>query len=242
MKAANYTDFKQGLLTLIESPPPLSVYFFIARPGEAPSGSKSVLKLLLGRKAGPALRIVTCKDMISPPRVPCSKVVQTIQEFTLRRLVTQKWVAADLSIVRSLDQDRQSAMKILFRYSLFAVFAMVLNLVSQELSLLVYSGSLSLYVAIGVGTGVGLVSKYFLDKLYIFNLETEDWSDDLGRFVAYSVTGVFTTLVFWGFELSFELFFGTKPARYLGAVIGLTIGYLLKYQLDKRYVFPDRVV
>ncbi|MBT8146450.1 MAG: GtrA family protein [Gammaproteobacteria bacterium] len=131
-------------------------------------------------------------------------------------------------------------MKILIRYSLFAVIAMVLNLASQELSLLVYSGPLALYVAILAGTGVGLVSKYFLDKLYIFNLQTQDWTDDLNRFIAYSVTGVVTTLIFWGFELSFEMIFATKQARYLGAVIGLTIGYLLKYQLDKRYVFSDK--
>jgi len=133
-------------------------------------------------------------------------------------------------------------MKILFRYSLFAAIAIVLNLVGQELVLMIYSGPLALYLAILAGTGVGLVSKYFLDKLFIFNLQTKGWSDDLNRFVAYSVTGVFTTLLFWGFELSFELIFATKQARYLGAVIGLTIGYLLKYQLDKRYVFMDRGV
>lgn len=130
----------------------------------------------------------------------------------------------------------------MIRYALFAVVAMALNLASQELSLLVYSGPLTLYVAILAGTGVGLVSKYFLDKLFIFNLQTKDWTDDLNRFIAYSVTGVLTTLIFWGFELSFEVIFATKQARYLGAVIGLSIGYLLKYRLDKRYVFLDRVM
>jgi len=154
----------------------------------------------------------------------------------------QKSKPADLFIMRSLEQDQQPIMKILFRYSLFAAIAIVLNLVGQELVLMIYSGPLALYLAILAGTGVGLVSKYFLDKLFIFNLQTKGWSDDLNRFVAYSVTGVFTTLLFWGFELSFELIFATKQARYLGAVIGLTIGYLLKYQLDKRYVFMDRGV
>ena len=133
-------------------------------------------------------------------------------------------------------------MKIVVRYSLFAVIATALNLASQELSLMVYSGSQALYIAILAGTGVGLVSKYFLDKLFIFNLQTKNWNDDLNRFVAYSVTGVMTTLIFWGFELSFEMIFASKQARYLGAVIGLSIGYLLKYQLDKRYVFLDRAV
>ena len=49
--------------------------------------------------------------------------------------------------------------------------------------------------------------------------------------------GIVTTLIFWGFEFSFGYFFETKQLRYLGGVIGLSIGYLAKYQLDKRYVF-----
>ena len=133
-------------------------------------------------------------------------------------------------------------MRILIRYSLFAVIATVLNLLSQELTLMVYSGPRALYFAILAGTAVGLISKYCLDKQFIFNLQTRNWNDDLNRFVAYAGTGILTTLIFWGFELSFEMIFATKQARYLGAVIGLSIGYLLKYQLDKRYVFMERVV
>jgi hypothetical protein len=44
-------------------------------------------------------------------------------------------------------------------------------------------------------------------------------------------------LIFWGFEFTFEYLFETKALRYLGGVIGLCIGYVVKYQLDKRYVF-----
>ena len=46
-----------------------------------------------------------------------------------------------------------------------------------------------------------------------------------------------TTLVFWGTEFAFHLAFQTDAMRYLGGVIGLVIGYAIKYQLDKRYVF-----
>ncbi|MDA1370928.1 MAG: hypothetical protein O2971_09230 [Proteobacteria bacterium] len=42
-----------------------------------------------------------------------------------------------------------------------------------------------------------------------------------------------TTIVFW----SSDFWFGSKLARYLGAVIELTIGYGVKYLLNKRYVF-----
>ena len=46
-----------------------------------------------------------------------------------------------------------------------------------------------------------------------------------------------TTAIFWGFEYGFWLAFGTARMRYLGGVIGLVIGYVTKYHLDKHFVF-----
>lgn len=59
-------------------------------------------------------------------------------------------------------------------------------------------------------------------------------------FMLYTVMGVATTALFWGIEYGFHLAFGTDAMRYLGGVIGLTLGYIIKYQLDKRYVFVSR--
>ncbi len=145
------------------------------------------------------------------------------------------------SIMTGVNSVRPSAISLVLLYSAFAACATVLNLLGQELSLAVYAGPFSLYVAILAGTAVGLISKYLLDKKFIFRSGTRSWSHDLNRFVAYSVTGLLTTLIFWGFELFFEWIFATRQARYSGAVIGLSIGYVLKYKLDKRYVFSDRV-
>ena len=51
--------------------------------------------------------------------------------------------------------------------------------------------------------------------------------------------GVFTTLIFWGTEIAFDAM-GDEPwLRYLGAVIGLSIGYVTKYYLDRRFVFRE---
>lgn len=133
-------------------------------------------------------------------------------------------------------------MQLAARYTLFALIATVLNLLSQELTLQLYAGPAAIYLAILVGTGTGLVSKYVLDKLYIFNVQTASLGDDLSRFLAYSLTGVVTTLIFWGAELGFEFLFGTRTARYTGAVLGLGIGYLMKYRLDKRFVFTNRTL
>lgn len=123
------------------------------------------------------------------------------------------------------------------RYVAFAIVATGANLVAQELTVRAYIGVSSLYLAIAVGTLVGLVCKYLLDKHYIFALVTVSKREDADRFLFYSLTGVVTTMLFWGFELGFEFAFSGKTARYVGAVIGLSLGYALKYQLDKRFVF-----
>ncbi len=45
------------------------------------------------------------------------------------------------------------------------------------------------------------------------------------------------TAIFWATETGFWLAFGTHAAREIGAVLGLAVGYVVKYQLDRRYVF-----
>jgi len=133
-------------------------------------------------------------------------------------------------------------MNLALRYSAFAVIAIAINLCSQELSLLMYQGAFALYAAILAGTATGLISKFLLDKIYIFNYRSKSLGDDINKFVAYSVTGILTTLIFWGFELGFDYVFASKVMRYFGAVVGLAIGYLIKFQLDKHYVFSTKAV
>jgi putative flippase GtrA len=122
-------------------------------------------------------------------------------------------------------------------YILFAILSTVINLLFQYLSLSLYNGFLSLYVAMFVGTFFGLISKYYMDKVYIFNYVPKNKKNDLKTFVAYTVTGGFTTLIFWGFEISFNAIWSSEIAKYCGALIGLSLGYSFKYLLDKKYVF-----
>lgn len=128
-------------------------------------------------------------------------------------------------------------MTIAFKYSLFAVLATLFNLSAQEVVVRTYDGAFSIILAMALGTLAGLVSKYLLDKKYIFQVITTSHREDLGRFTLYGLTGIATTAIFWGFELGFDAFIGGRIARYVGAVIGLSIGYGVKYWLDKRYVF-----
>jgi len=123
------------------------------------------------------------------------------------------------------------------RYTIFAVISTLFNLLFQYLSFLVYSGFGSLYVAMFLGTLAGLVAKYILDKKYIFYHTPKDKKDDAKKFALYSLMGVFTTIIFWGTEIGFDALSEDPNAKYLGAVIGLSIGYVIKYFLDKKYVF-----
>src|SRR5690606_39224028 len=113
-------------------------------------------------------------------------------------------------------------------YSAFAALAMLVNIGGQELTLLVYAGRFSIYPAIVTGTLAGLLLKYQLDKRYIFGLRTPSPREDLSRFTLYTITGIITSLLFWGTELAFDLLFATRQCRYAGAVHGLCGGYILK--------------
>jgi putative flippase GtrA len=135
------------------------------------------------------------------------------------------------------DDEFGWPMKLTLTYAFLALIATAANICVQELVILSYSGGFALILSVIAGTGVGLLVKYSLDKRYIFCFRARDKVQDGQTFMLYAMTGVATTLIFLGFEFGFHYVFATKAMRYLGAVIGLGIGYMSKYQLDKRYVF-----
>ena len=79
--------------------------------------------------------------------------------------------------------------------------------------------------------------KYALDKRWIFFDQVRGVSAQSRQFLLYSTMGLVTTVIFWGSETLFWLIWRTDLMRELGAVLGLTVGYVTKYQLDKRFVF-----
>ena len=127
-------------------------------------------------------------------------------------------------------------MNILIKYIIFAVISTIVNLSFQYISFYFYSDIYSIYIAMFIGTLAGLILKYILDKKFIFEYETKTKKEEGKKFILYSLMGVFTTLIFWLFELGFDKLFDQK---YLGAVIGLGIGYIVKYYLDKKFVFRN---
>jgi putative flippase GtrA len=111
------------------------------------------------------------------------------------------------------------------------------NIGSQDVTVRLYHGSYAIQLSVLVGTLVGLIVKYLLDKRFIFRFQARNAIHETKTFVIYAGMGAFTTLIFWGFEFGFHYLFQAKELRYLGGVLGLAIGYFVKYRLDRKFVF-----
>lgn len=131
---------------------------------------------------------------------------------------------------------------LVIRYSLFAIIATTANLAVQRAIFFINSESYTLFFALFTGTGVGLVVKYLLDKRWIFNDLSSDVHSHTRKFSLYTLMGIVTTIIFWGFESGFWLVWRTDVMREIGAITGLTIGYIVKYQLDRRFVFTNKAL
>lgn len=127
----------------------------------------------------------------------------------------------------------------LVRYLAFAILSTVANLVMQELVVRT-SPIAPLATSILAGTVVGFVLKYILDKRWVFEDGYRSGIDELRKVSLYGLFSIFTTLVFWGVELAAFAIWKTDFAKYSGAVAGLGIGYLLKFVLDRSFVFRER--
>lgn len=148
--------------------------------------------------------------------------------------------------------------ELVYRYAFFALISIAANFFTQEIctrlgsikpfsilveflaSFIMSGQNIIFYGSMAAGTLVGLLTKYILDKKYIFFHGTESIKEDVGKFGLYSAMGIVTTAIFWGFETTFYYISDTYYAKYLGAAIGLVIGYMVKYYLDKKFVFKKQ--
>lgn len=92
-------------------------------------------------------------------------------------------------------------------------------------------------ISILIGTILGFLAKYILDKLLVFEVSFEATTGEARQILLYGATGVVTTLIFWSVEIGFHFAFEQEHMRYVGGIIGLTIGYIVKFLLDSTFVF-----
>tara|TARA_B100000609_G_C16984934_1_gene315780 strand:+ start:112 stop:504 length:393 start_codon:yes stop_codon:yes gene_type:complete len=128
---------------------------------------------------------------------------------------------------------------IITKYILFAVLSTAVNIFSQFLTFSMLDYEYEIYVAIANGTISGLLVKYLLDKYYIFDLNMSKY-ESKNTFAPYILTSIFTTIIFWFTELYFIKYVQISNTEYVGAIVGLSIGYTLKYFLDKNFVFNEK--
>ncbi len=128
-------------------------------------------------------------------------------------------------------------MNVIFKYLLFSIIAIFINIGSQRLIFDISESDHVFIFAISTGTLAGFVSKYIFDKYLIFNDQSSIITEETKKLFKYSFFAVFTTAIFWFTEYIFWIVYQTHNAREIGAIIGLSIGYYLKYNLDKKYVF-----
>lgn len=132
-----------------------------------------------------------------------------------------------------------SNLTLALHYAAFAILATTANLGTQSAILAIDDQAVVYYFALAAGTGIGLVTKYILDKRWIFADPSRGVAAHAQRFSLYTLMGVVTTLIFWGTETLFWFTWHTHEARVTGALLGLGIGYFVKYQLDRRFVFTS---
>lgn len=128
-------------------------------------------------------------------------------------------------------------MKLAITYAFLALIASGVNIGTQDYVVQHYTGAFYMLLSVATGTAAGLLVKYLLDKRYIFRFRAANARHDGLTFARYVLMGLATTAIFWGVEFGFQYLFETKQMRYLGGALGLAIGYLAKYRLDKRFVF-----
>lgn len=119
---------------------------------------------------------------------------------------------------------------------------MAINLGAQAAVMqLPLSATLAVPLSMLAGTLAGPPFKYVLEKRFVFNYKSESLAHDGQLFASFMLTAGPATLVFWGVEWAFHVMYGSDAMRYLGGAIGLSLGAVLKYHLDRRFVFIDRV-
>lgn len=129
---------------------------------------------------------------------------------------------------------------LVLRYAAFAVIATLANLAVQRAVLLMGDTGMWFAAAVAAGTIAGLGIKYLLDRRWIFHDIATGLRDHGRKFTLYTVMGLVTTAIFWGTETAFWLIWRTDLMRETGAILGLSVGYVVKYNLDRRFVFTDR--
>lgn len=136
----------------------------------------------------------------------------------------------------SVIASRPPARTIFWRYVAIAAGTSLANLATQALSIRLWP-AIPFTLSVLAGTALGFVLKYLLDKQFIFDDRYAGAAAEAKKVTLYAAMSVLTTFIFWGIEAGFWYATGSQGWKYAGGALGLAIGNVVKYRLDRRFVF-----
>ena len=94
-----------------------------------------------------------------------------------------------------------------------------------------------------IATGVAFIFKYIIDKAIVFEVNgvLDSKRMKLRQFGFYLLFSFVTTIIFWGIVLVFKMIFADQWAELVGTVVGLSIGYTIKFFLDCKIAFKPAI-
>ena len=96
---------------------------------------------------------------------------------------------------------------------------------------------MSEFVGSVIAVGITYLIKFFLDKFLVFKAIDRKLKQTSKEFIKYFVFAILTTLENLGIQFILSNLFGT-PIE-LSVFIALSIGYVTKFFLDRKYVFKN---
>lgn len=138
-----------------------------------------------------------------------------------------------------------------FLYIAFAFISIVINISVQIIAEVMMSifdidffqqiiyGNITYGLGLKVlcATIVAFLFKFLIDKRFIFQNKKDGITKNISQLLVYGFFAIFTTLIFWGTVFIFKLFLEKIIWEIVGSLIGLSVGYTLKFFLDKKFVF-----
>lgn len=83
--------------------------------------------------------------------------------------------------------------------------------------------------------GITYIVKFLLDKFVVFEKKSTQLKETSEQFIKYFIFAIITTIENIGIQFLLTNFIGT-PLE-ISLIIALSIGYITKFLLDRRYVF-----
>jgi putative flippase GtrA len=87
------------------------------------------------------------------------------------------------------------------------------------------------------GIAAGFVVKYALDKIYVFDDISQNVAEEVKKVGIYGLFSVFTTVLLFLISEVIERNVNWKHKTHIAWLIGLIVGYVIKFFLDKTFVF-----